>query len=215
MKHPLALITMAVSLTWGGSALALTKAEYDAQKDRIEADFKTSRERCGSMQANAKDVCEAQAKGDQKIARAQLEAQYKPSARNDQKLKEAQADARYDVAKEQCDDMDGNRKDVCMKEAKAAQTAAKADAKVTRASSAPRPAAAGAAGMAGTGMTDNSSTQAGTAANSRQAATADARKEAVEDKNKAQYEVAKERCDAMSGNAKDSCISAAKSRYNQ
>lgn len=181
MKKPLALITLAVSLIWGGSALALTKAEYDAQKDRIEADFKTSRERCGSMQANAKDVCEAQAKGDQKIARAQLEAQYKPSARNDQKLKEAQADARYDVAKEQCDDMDGNRKDVCMKEAKAAQTAAKADAKVTRASSNASPAAAGAA----------------------------------EDKNKAQYEVAKERCDAMSGNAKDSCMSAAKSRYGQ
>lgn len=215
MKHPIAFFTLAASFAWSGHALALTKAEYDAQKDRIEADFKSSRERCGSMQANAKDVCEAQAKGDQKIARAQLEAQYKPSARNDQKVKEAQADARYDVAKEQCDDMEGNRKDVCVKEAKAAQTAAKADARVTRASSAERPAVPGAAGTAGSGMTDNRSTQAGTPANSRQAATADARKDAAEDKNKAQYEVAKERCDAMSGNAKDSCISAAKQRYGQ
>ena len=129
MKHHIALLTLAASFAWSGQALALTKAEHDAQKDRIEADYKASRESCESMQANAKDICRAEAKGKEKIARAQLEAQYKPSARNDQKVKEAQADSTYDVAKEKCDDMSGNNKDVCMKEAKAAHTSAKAETK--------------------------------------------------------------------------------------
>lgn len=126
MKHHLALLTLLASFAWSGHALAMTKAEHDAQKDRIEADYKASRERCESMQANAKDICRAEAKGQEKTARAQLEAQYKPSARNDQKVKDAQADATYDVAKEKCDDMSGNSKDACMKEAKAAHASAKA-----------------------------------------------------------------------------------------
>ncbi len=143
MKHHLALITLLASFAWSGHALAMTKAEHDAQKDRIEADYKASRESCESMQENAKDICRAEAKGKQKVARAQLEAQYKPSARNEQRVKEAQADATYNVAKEKCDDMTGNNKDVCMKEAKAAHTSAKASAKVTRAASNGRSAAAG------------------------------------------------------------------------
>ncbi len=38
----------------------------------------------------------------------------------------------YDLAKERCDDLAGNAKDVCVQEAKAAHTRAKADAKLAR-----------------------------------------------------------------------------------
>ena len=41
----------------------------------------------------------------------------------------AKAEADYRVAKEKCDDSAGNAKDVCLKEAKAAEAAAKAEAK--------------------------------------------------------------------------------------
>ena len=41
----------------------------------------------------------------------------------------AKAEAEYAVAKERCDDQAGNAKDVCVKEAKSAQTAAKANAR--------------------------------------------------------------------------------------
>lgn len=46
-------------------------------------------------------------------------------------------------------------------------------------------------------------------------ATAEARNDAAETKNKADYKVASERCDAMSGNAKDSCMASARARYGQ
>jgi hypothetical protein len=45
--------------------------------------------------------------------------------------------------------------------------------------------------------------------------TAEARNDAAETKNKADYKVASERCDAMSGNAKDSCLASARARFGQ
>lgn len=43
----------------------------------------------------------------------------------------------------------------------------------------------------------------------------DARKDANEDKMEANYETAKERCDSLSGSAKDACQDKAKAKYNQ
>jgi hypothetical protein len=56
------------------------------------------------------------------------------------------------------------------------------------------------------------------AADTRQdAATkqADARKEANQDKSDAEYKVAIEKCDALAGPVKDSCVSAAKAQYGK
>ena len=41
----------------------------------------------------------------------------------------------------------------------------------------------------------------------------DARADALQDKRKANYKVATEKCDAMAGDAKSSCMAAAKSQY--
>ena len=101
----------------------------------------------------------------------------------------AKADADYDVAKEKCDDLKGNDKDVCVKQAKAAHTKAKADAKVAKVDSK-------------------------TAHNTAEK-RADVRKDAAEDKRDAEYKVAVEKCDAMSGAAKDQCVKNAKVRYNK
>lgn len=43
----------------------------------------------------------------------------------------------------------------------------------------------------------------------------DAAMEGKKDKMESQYEVAKEKCDALSGNEKDACVSRAKSAYHQ
>lgn len=133
MKTKLLMLTAVMSCAFAGQAMALTKEEYKAQGDRISADYKAGRDKCAALKDNAKDICTAEAKGTEKTAKAGLEAQYKPSPRNDEKLSLAKADAAYDVAKEKCDDLKGNDKDVCIKDAKAAQVKAKEDAKVARA----------------------------------------------------------------------------------
>jgi hypothetical protein len=141
------------------------------------------------MSGNSKDVCEEEAKGKRDVALADAEAAYKgtPSARYDARV--ARVESQYKVAKEKCDDLSGNAKDVCVKQAKAAEVKGKADAKV-----------------------DKVATEANTTAMTK---TADARKDAAEDKRDADYKVAVERCDSMAGNAKDECVKAAKMHYGK
>ena len=97
-----------------------------------EAQYKMDKDACSSRSGNAKDICLAEATGKEKIAKADAEAAYKntPKAREDARA--TRAEATYNVAKEKCDELSGNPKDVCVKEADAALVKAKADAKVDR-----------------------------------------------------------------------------------
>ncbi len=98
----------------------------NAEEERIEAEYKADKAKCDSMQGNAKDVCEKEAKGKEKVAKAELDARANPSERNQRKVEEAKAEAKYEVAKERCDDMKGKEKSACEKEAKAEHERAKA-----------------------------------------------------------------------------------------
>ena len=125
------VIAIALSLACSAGAMAqgMSKADYQAGKDRIAADYKSARGACTSFSGNAKDICVADAEGKKNIAKAELEASYKPSVKTKYDVRIARAEADYGVAIDKCDDLAGNPKDVCVKEAKAAQVAAKADAK--------------------------------------------------------------------------------------
>ena len=131
-----------------------------------------------SLTDNAKDVCVEQAKAGEKVALAQLEANYSGNPKDEAKLHTAQYEARYAVAKEKCDDQSGNAKDVCVQEAKTARDKAKADAKLTK--------------TVTTAMATD-----------------------VDAKMKADYKLAREKCDSLSANAKDICVASAKARYNE
>ena len=64
------------------------------------------------------------------MARAELESIYVATDKNRNKVLVVKADSAYAIAKERCDDKSGNDKDVCVKEAKAVQVKALADAKM-------------------------------------------------------------------------------------
>jgi hypothetical protein len=190
MKKTFLALAVVAACSFGTAASAqMTKEAHKTEKDRIEADYKAAKAQCDGLKDNAKDICGAEAKGKQKVAKAELEQQYKPNARNEKKVMDAKADASYELAKEKCDDMKGNDKDVCMKDAKAARTTAKENAKVAKTS----------ANNAGK-RNDNVS---------------EAKKDAAEEKREAEYKAAKERCDAMSGAGKDNCQNEAKAKYNK
>ena len=184
----------AAGIAFAGAANAagsgtMSRDAYKADKDRIEAQYKADKAHCATLTGNAKDVCKAEAKGKEKVAKADLEAEYKNSDKARYDARVAKADAAYDVAKEKCDDLSGNQKDVCVKQAKATHTKAKADAKVAE--------------------VDSKATRV--AVNKR----AEARQDAREDTRDAQYKVALEKCDAMSGAAKDRCVKDAKVHYGK
>jgi hypothetical protein len=105
---------------------AMNRKLKDAEEDRIEAGYKAAKAQCDTMSGNAKDVCVKEAKGKEKVARAELDARKDPSERNQRKVEEAKAEAKYDVAKERCDDLKGQEKSACEKQAKADHESAKA-----------------------------------------------------------------------------------------
>jgi hypothetical protein len=181
--------TYAPKTTVASTSAAMTKEGYAQAKKDADAQYKIDKERCSSLSGNAKDICLAEAKGKDDIARAEAAAAYENTPKTRENARIAHAEAAYKVSKEKCDDLAGNQKDVCIKEAKAALVRAKADAKVDRVAMDTRKDAA--------------------------AKQADASNEANADKRDADYKVAIEKCDALAGPAKDACIGNAKAQFGK
>jgi hypothetical protein len=171
------------------SSTPMTKDSYTLAKTNADAQYKLDKSACSSLSGNAKDICIAEAKGKDQVAKADAAAAYENTPKARESARVAHAQAAYDVAKEKCDDLAGNAKDVCVKEAKAALVKGKADAKVDRVTADTRQDAA-----------------------TQQAA---ARTEANADKRDADYKVAIEKCDALAGPAKDACVATAKTQYGK
>ncbi len=126
-----ASLIVAALLAWPlAQSAPMAKADYDAGKNRISATYKSAKTACDAQSGNGKDVCVEEAKAREKVARAELEYGYSGKPADQTKVLVAQAEANYAVAKEKCDDMAGNTKDVCVKEAKAVEVKALADAKL-------------------------------------------------------------------------------------
>lgn len=118
-------------------AAAQTKtdsAAYRTAMQKIEADHKAAKQKCDALKDE--DVCEEQA--DAARARAELAAvtKYDNTPSNLEAARRKLADAEYEVAEEKCDLLKGNEKDSCQNNAKSVRTAALADAKAGRESTA-------------------------------------------------------------------------------
>jgi len=88
------------------AAFAMTKAEYGVAKNQFSADYKSAKAACNAMSANAKDICMAEAKGAEKVGKADLEARYTGKDKDKNKLMIAKAEAAYAVANQ-----DGKERD--------------------------------------------------------------------------------------------------------
>ena len=198
----LKLLALAVGLAFGGVALAqsVPKDDYQAGKNRIAAESKAAKAACTSLFGNARDVCEVEASGSGKVAGAELDASYGPTLKSRNEIRVVKAEADHAAARQRCDDLAGNAKDVCIKEATAVETAAKADAKAQLTTANAK------------AVANETSASAFSKANA-QAATA--REEAAKVMNDAQYAVAVEKCDVYAGGAKDVCLNRAKVRFGK
>jgi len=201
-KLNITAIAAAIALAFSAGAMAtsMSKDDYNAGKAGIATEYKSARAGCDSFSANAKDVCMAAAKGKENVAKAELEAGYKPTKKTRYNVSIAKAEADYSVAMERCDDKAGNVKDVCVKEAKAAEIAAKADAKALLKTS-------------DANQVANDKTAAARMIASEKSAAA--RQDAATDKRNAEYAVAREKCDTFADDAKAACVKEAKVRFGQ
>ncbi len=193
-------LALGFAFSTGGMAAGISKDEYKAGQDKIAAEYKVAKAACAPLAGNPNDICVAEAKGKEKVAKAELEDSYKLTRKTRYQARIAKAEADYAVANEKCDDLAGNVKDVCVKEAKAVLAGANADAKVQMKTSAARATA------------NEKSAEARIKANDK---TANAVKDATASKLAADYKVAKEKCDDLSGNAKEVCAKEAKTRFGK
>lgn len=159
-------------------AQGMSKGELKTHKARISEEYKADKEACHAHAGNAKDVCEEQAKGKEKVARAEMAHQYSGKASDRNHVLVTQAKADYKVAKERCDDLTGNAKAVCVKEAKAVEKKALADARMGK-------------------------------------EIGQAKKDAASEKLDADYKVALEKCNALAGDTKTSCVAAAQVTFGK
>lgn len=171
-----------------GAALALgcaaaqaanfSKSSYDNARADIKATYKAERENCGALAGNAKDICVEQAKGREAVALAQLEYNYTGKVADEQKLYAVRADTRYELARQRCDDLGGDAKDVCLRQAQTEHEKAQAEIKLAK-------------------------------------KVTSAIDEADRSRMQADYKLAIEKCGQLAGDAKASCVAAAKSRYGE
>ena len=103
--------------------------QYKAEKDRIEAEAKSAKAACKSLKDNAKDICEAEAKGKEKLAKKELDYKKNPNDKNAQDVEKMKAEVAYELQKEKCEDMKGADLAKCKKDAKVEKDRAMAAAK--------------------------------------------------------------------------------------
>ena len=108
----------------------MSKAEHETAREDIADQYKSDKSACKAMVGNARHVCMAEAKGRRQVAKAGLEANYRPSEKHQHELNTARLDAAYATARENCGSLSGDAKDVCRNEAKGAHLAAKGEAKL-------------------------------------------------------------------------------------
>ena len=144
----------------------------------------------------------------------------------------ASAKSTYEAASKQCDAMNGNAKDICVAEAKAARTKTEANAEAAYQGT-PKARAHAVEEIAEanykvakercddrTGNDKDVCVKVAKAALVRAKADAkvtrvsnDAKIDAAKDKREAEYNVAAQKCDALTGDAKGACVKDAKAKY--
>lgn len=124
MNRHIALLPIALAIGFlqpvqAADPAPISTEVYKLAKDDLDQHYARDKAACDNLNGNAKDICQEEAKGAEKVAQARLKAQHTGKQSDKDAAVEASVEARHKVAKERCDDLQGNQKDVCVKQAKA------------------------------------------------------------------------------------------------
>ena len=107
----------------------MDRNEYQQAKKSIEADARLNLSKCRDVEGATREICRAEARADERIRKAELEATYRGTvaAADDARLERAKA--RYDIARAKCADHRAEDKLSCLKAARTEKAKALAEAK--------------------------------------------------------------------------------------
>ncbi|MDB5857326.1 MAG: hypothetical protein JWQ76_1015 [Ramlibacter sp.] len=187
MDYRIALLAAAL-VGAAAHAAPMGREAHRAQELRIEAEYDAAQARCKPLEGNARDVCKEQVRGARDIEQAELALQYKPSVENDEKVRLAKAEAVYAVSLQRCKPFDGTAREVCRKDAKAVYAGAKAEAKLQKDVVAQQ--------LRSDGIVRD-------------------RTEREEKIAETQFNAARERCEVLPGEGRDSCLLDVRRRFGK
>ena len=107
----------------------MSPIDYKELKRTIEADAKAATAKCRDEQESARDVCKAQARADERVRKADLDARYYGTVAAGAEARLARAKARYEVAKARCSNEHASGKIACLRNAREENAKALAEAK--------------------------------------------------------------------------------------
>jgi putative transposon-encoded protein len=141
MKRTTLVATLAGALLVSVTAFGISAAvdsprslmaptDYSAAKKAIEADAHAAAAKCRDLESAARDLCKAEVRADERVRKAELEAQYRGTVTAAAEVKLAKAKADYDVARARCADHRGEDKVSCLRSARSERTRALEAAKL-------------------------------------------------------------------------------------
>lgn len=104
--------------------------DYSVARKAIESEARMALSRCRDQDGQAKDICKAEARAEERVRKADLEAQYRGTVAASADARLARAKAQYDVARAKCSDQRGEDKLSCLRAARDDKTRAVAAAKL-------------------------------------------------------------------------------------
>lgn len=106
----------------------MAPSDYAEAKRAIETEARLALAKCHD-DGHARDVCRAEARADERVRKADLEARYRGTVGAAADAKLARAKAKYDVARVRCGIEHGEDRLACLKAARAEKTRALAESK--------------------------------------------------------------------------------------
>lgn len=133
MKRSTLLATLFVAFVTGVAALGIGAAvdmprtlmspqDYQDLKRGIEASTRAALGACRSLEGMARETCKAQARGDERVKKAQLQARYQGTVQAAAEIQVARVRAQYDVARARCSAQSGDERLQCLRAAREART---------------------------------------------------------------------------------------------
>ena len=96
----------------------MSPADYSVGKKSIESDTRAAIAKCRDQDGQARDICKAEARAEERVRKADLEAQYRGTVAAAADARLARAKAHYEIAKARCGDQRGEDKLSCLRSAR-------------------------------------------------------------------------------------------------
>src|SRR5258708_1069989 len=108
----------------------MAPVDYEQVRRGIESPARLALGRCRGLEGRERNVCQTQARADERVAKAELEAAYRGTATAASQVKMVRAKARFDVARARCSDSHGGERIACVRSARSDKDKASAEAKL-------------------------------------------------------------------------------------